>query len=103
MEAVFPALLGVCKQYQIIIVLNTGPVSITQLAGLRLCLEALATTGTIPDAELFRLHDRISMLGVLQSLDKSIQKVPFAIALASYLVSQVYTCAILAVAKLAQM
>ncbi len=47
----------------------------TQLAGLRLCLEALATTGTISDAELFRLHDRISMLGILQSMDKLIRKV----------------------------
>ena len=54
---------------------GAGPVSITQLAGLRLCLEALATTGTIPDGELFRLHDRISMLGVLQGLEKSVQRV----------------------------
>lgn len=51
-----------------------GPVSVTQLSGLRLCLEALATTNTVPDSELFRLHDRLAMLGVLQALDTSIRR-----------------------------
>ena len=59
-------------------VANAGPVSSMQLTAMAVCLEAVATTGTVPDAELQRLQGRVSTLRSLTSLQPSITKVALA-------------------------
>ena len=46
-----------------------------QLTAMAVCLEAVATTSTVPGAELQRLQDRVSTLRFLTSLQLSITKV----------------------------
>lgn len=46
-----------------------------QLSGMEICLEAVATTGSVPDADLSRLYQRLHTLHILQTLEMSIHKV----------------------------
>jgi hypothetical protein len=46
-----------------------------QLAALKTCLEAVDTTGSVPEADLGRVYDRLITLHLLTSLQPSVRKV----------------------------
>ena len=46
-----------------------------QLTAMGVCLDAVETTGTVPQADLQRLHERLQALTLLTSLTDALEQV----------------------------